>query len=254
MNIPILGPLLIVLASSLWAVDALIRTPLTQTIPSAAIVFYEHVFGVVILIPLFFKSFRVLKNLSVKTWLSIILLAFVSSVGGTVFFTQALSASFVTGDFITPLLLLKLQPIIVIGLSVMLLKEKISRQFYPFALIAIFGSYLMSFGTTIPSFHFSGKELVVLLSLAASFCWGLGTIISKTLLKQYSSQDATFLRFLAAIPVGFLVMILMNQFFPPSLLSSSDILRFIAIALSTGAVALLIYYAGLSRTHAHVST
>ncbi len=254
MNSLLAGPVFIMVAAALWALDALVRTPLTQHIPSAAIVFYEHLLGLVILSPLFFKSFPILKTIKFKTWISILLLSLVSSIGGTVLFTQALGASFATGDFITPLLLLKIQPVLVIILSIVFLKEKISSAFYPFAVLAFIGSYLMSFGLSMPSFNFAGKELVVFLSLSAAFCWGAGTIISKNLLKRFSTRDATFLRFLAAIPVGFVVMFLLHQTYPPASLSNADLLRFTIITLSTGAVALLIYYFGLSRTKAHIST
>jgi len=242
------------LAASLWALDALIRTPLTKTIPSASIVLYEHAIGLLVLSPIFIKSVPILRSLSTKTWAHVVLLSLVSSVGGTLLFTQALSASFATGDFITPLLLQKLQPLLVIALAALILKEKLHKQFFLWAPLALIGSYLMSFGLTLPHVSLANKELVVLLSLGAAACWGSGTIISKLLLSKYSPRDATFLRFLVAIPIAFVIAISLHQYAPLGTLTSANILRFILISITTGAAALLMYYHGLARTKAHIAT
>lgn len=242
------------IAASLWAIDALIRTPLTKTMPSASIVLYEHVIGLVVLSPVLFRSFSVILTLSKKTWIQVLLLSLVSSVGGTVLFTQALASSFATGDFITPLLLQKLQPIIVIVLAAIVLKEKLDKKFLLWAPLALLGSYLMSFGLTKPQLTFAGKELVVILSLGAALCWGTGTILSKALLSHYTYKQMTFLRFLAAIPLAFIVAVSLGQFMLPGLLTFDHVVRLTIISLSTGAVALLIYYAGLAKTNAHIAT
>ncbi len=248
------GPILVMVAASLWAVDALIRTPLTSTMPSASIVLYEHVIGLLVLTPTLFRSFSVVFTISKKTWIQVLLLSLVSSVGGTALFTQALANSFATGDFITPLLLQKLQPIFVIILAAVLLKEKVHKKFLFWAPLALLGSYLMSFGLTKPQLSFTGKELVVILSLGAALCWGTGTILSKALLRQYSYKQMIFLRFLTAIPLAFVVAVSLGQFLAPVLLTTDHVLRLTIISLSTGAVALLIYYAGLAKTNAHIAT
>ena len=56
------GPFLIMLAAALWAVDALLRGTLVQTMPAGAIVFYEHLIGFVILSPLFFQIFSKIQD------------------------------------------------------------------------------------------------------------------------------------------------------------------------------------------------
>lgn len=254
MNIPSSGPLMVMFAASLWAIDALIRTPLTKTIPSASIVLYEHVIGLLVLSPLFVRSLPILRTVSGKTWVHVFLLSLVSSVGGTILFTQALATSFATGDFVTPLLLQKLQPILVIVLAALLLKEKLHKEFLLWVPLALVGSYFISFGVTVPQLQFAGRELVVVLSLGAAVCWGSGTIISKILLRRYSPQDATLLRFIAAVPLALLVALTLHQYYPPTALTIDHVIRFVIISLSTGAVALLLYYAGLAKTKAHVAT
>jgi drug/metabolite transporter (DMT)-like permease len=240
-------------AASLWAIDALIRVPLTQTLSPMSIVFWEHVVGLFILLPFCIQSFRVLPILRRKDWVLITLLTLISSIGGTLLFTYALQASFSVGDFITPLLLQKLQPLFVILLSSLFLQERVTRKFFIYTALALIGSYLMSFGFTLPAYDLSGKTLIVLFALGASLLWGCGTILSKTLLKRYTAKDLTFIRFGLAIPIAFLVSLVI-QLPISSMTQPTELLRFILIALSTGAAGLFVYYKGLKYTPAHIAT
>ena len=177
-------------AASLWALDALFRTQLTYTIPTASIIFFEHLLGFIILSPVFFNNLRWIKALTKDTWKSLLILTLVSSVLGTILFTEALAQSFAYNDFITPILLQKLQPVFVVIMSAFLLKERLTLRFLLLAVAALIGSYLVSFGTMPISFSFKGKELIYLLAVGAALCWGPGTILSKkillsSLLQQY---------------------------------------------------------------------
>ncbi len=248
------GPLLVMLASSLWALDALIRTGLTRSIPPAGIVFWEHVFGFFFLFPVFVRSLPALRKLPAAVWAGAIALALVSGVGGTLLFTQALGTSFATGDFVTPLLLQKTQPIFVTFLAAIFLREALSLRFLLLVPIALIGSYMVSFGVQPLRLELAGKELVVLLSLGASAAWGSGTILSKTLLTKLSFPQATSLRFALTIPVAFSASVVLGQTFPPSSFVPQQLVRFLLIALTTGGGATLVYYAGLARTRANVAT
>lgn len=248
------GPFLIMLAASLWAVDALIRTPLTQVLPATNIVFWEHVVGLFLLSPLFWKVRNLFTKLTKIDWLNIIALTIVSSIGGTILFTLALQKSFATHDFVTPLLLQKTQPLIVIFLSAIFLKEKITKRYLLFAPLAILGSYLMSFGLTPIHFQLAGRELVFLLAIGAAAAWGSGTIFSKKVLVKLSFIESTCIRFLAAVPLGYATTLLFRQAPALSSITPNVLLRFILIGIATGAGALLIYYKGLARTQANVST
>lgn len=249
-----IGPFLIMFAASLWAIDALIRTSLTTAIPSASIVAIEHVFGFLLLVPIFFTSLRIYKKLTLHDWFIAITLALVSGVGGTTLFTQALGKSFATGDFVTPILLQKTQPVFVTILAALFLKEKLTFRFLALIPLALIGSYMVSFGVSPVKFQLTGKELIVLLSLGASLAWGSGTILSKTILKKLSFPQASTLRFLLTIPIAFFVAWILGQSYNPLVLQTTHIWRFILIALFTGAGAILIYYRGLKETEAKVST
>lgn len=249
------GPFIIMIAASFWAIDALFRTQLTYTIPSASIIFLEHLIGFVVLFPLVIKHFSEIRNMKKGEWLNFIALTIVSSVAGGLLFTQALSASFAQMDFITPLMLLKLQPVFVILLSALFLKEKLTLRFCIAATFAIVGSYIMNFGLTTPVFSLAGKTLVYILALGATVCWGVGTILSKRALSRISFPAASALRYGIAIPVALIFAYALGQTYDFTQLGFDQLWRFLLIGTITGgAAAIFIYYWGLRHTQAKVST
>lgn len=242
------------LAASLWAFDAVIRTVLSGKIPAASIVLIEHIIGFIFLIPLFIKGIKSYKKLNIKDWFWVFLMTLFNSVLGTTLFTLALAKSFAVYDFVTPLLLQKLQPVIVIILSAIFLKEKLSWKFLLMIPIVLIGSYMVGFSADPVSFSIQGKEEVALLALGAAFFWGSGIILNKIVLKKLTFTESISIRFLLAIPISFIFTLILGQTFPLSGLDGSDILRFVLIAFTTGAAALLLYYKGLQTTEAKVST
>jgi drug/metabolite transporter (DMT)-like permease len=249
------APIFIMLAASLWAVDAIFRTYLTYTIPPASIVMFEHLLGFIILSPFLFKYMLHIRKLKLKDWLNLIALTVVSSVLGTILFTEALARSFAEFDFVTPILLQKLQPVFVIIMSALFLKERITKRFVLWAAAAVIGSYLMTFGIAAVKLQLAGKELVYLLALGAAFCWGSGTILSKRALDVLPFPAATALRFLLAVPIAFIFAQFLGQTYNFSQLDASHLWRFVVIAsLTGGAFAIYLYYKGLQHTEAKIST
>ncbi len=248
------GPFLIMIAASLWAVDALLRGVLIKTMPPAAIVFFEHLIGFLILLPLFIRYIPKFKTLTGRDWGILLGLTVVSSALGTLLFTEALSRSFALYDFATPVLLLKLQPIFVIILAAIFLKEKLTLRFLVLVPVALIGSYLISFGWHAVPMVLSNRAIVYLLSIGATCAWGAGTILSKAALKKLSFSEATVMRYALAIPVTAIFMFSLRQTYGISNLELNQILRLLLIAFTTGAAAIFIYYKGLQRTEAKVST
>jgi len=239
----------------LWAIDALFRTQLTYTIPAASIIFFEHLIGFLLLSPIFFKNIAEVRSMKRGEWINFIALTIVSSVAGGLLFTQALASSFAQKDFITPILLIKLQPVFVIALSALILKEKLTARFCLFAALALVGSYIMSFGLTPISISLEGKVLVYVLALGATLCWGIGTILSKRALSNVSFSTATALRYGIAIPVALIFAYSLGQTYDFMNLGFDQLWRFLVIAgITGGAAAIFIYYRGLQNTKAQVST
>jgi hypothetical protein len=61
-----IAPLFIMIAAGLWALDAVLRSELSNTITPAGIVFMEHLVGFVIISPLFFRSIKKLELSIIK--------------------------------------------------------------------------------------------------------------------------------------------------------------------------------------------
>ena len=242
------------IAAGLWAVDALLRGTLIKTMPAGMIVFLEHLIGFIILSPLFFKYLPKFRTLTGRDWAVLTGLTIVSSALGTFLFTQALAKSFALYDFATPVLLLKLQPIFVIVLAAAFLKEKLTLRFLSLVPVALIGSYMISFGTAGIDLTLTNREIVYLLSIGATLCWGGGTILSKTILKKLSFAEATVIRYALAVPITLIFAFAIQQTYPVAQLHAGQLLRILIIALTTGAGAIFIYYKGLQTTEAKVST
>jgi drug/metabolite transporter (DMT)-like permease len=250
-----LAPFYVMLGASLWAIDGIFRTQLTFIVPTASIVLIEHLLGFLILSPIVFKHLSFFKKINLKTWIAILAMAVVSSVAGTLLFTEALRISFAGFDFATPILLQKLQPVFVILLSALFFREKITFKFIIASGAALMGSYLLSFGFNPTTLTLQGRELVFILSLGAAFAWGSGTILSKHSLSKIPFEFLTALRFGVAIPVAFLATLILNQGFSFGDISLGNWVRFLVISgITGGALAIYLYYKGLKYTQAKVAT
>lgn len=243
---------MVAFASSLWAMDGLLRAKLTFAIPSATIVFLEHLVGFIILLPFVYRVFFKLNKIDNRVWVELFILSLFSSVLGTILFTAALNMAFSVNDFATPILLQKLQPVFVVLLSTIFLRVNISFKFALSGLVALIGSYLISFGFGLPEMN--AKLLIVIMSFGAALCWGGGTILSKKLLTKFSNIEATGLRFLLAVPISFVFSLILRENFDYTSINTDQILSFLFIGLSTGAVSIIIYYKGLQRISPAVST
>ncbi|MCX6732935.1 MAG: EamA family transporter, partial [Candidatus Roizmanbacteria bacterium] len=82
------GPLLIIIAASLWAVDGIVRRSL-YSLPPSVIVFFEHLIGSILLFPIVSKGFKK-EKLNAKEWAAIGTVSLFSGLLGTLLFTSAL--------------------------------------------------------------------------------------------------------------------------------------------------------------------
>lgn len=246
------GPLFIVIAALFWSFDGILRRSL-YSLPSTVVVFYEHLLGAIILLPMFIKFRSDLKKMNRKEWIAIILVSLFSGALGTIFYTSALSmVNYI--QFSVVVLLQQLQPVWAILAARILLKEKLSKDFLPYAILGIIAAYLITFKDLRINFV-SGKETIIaaILALSAGFVWAVSTSFSKIVLNKISFWTATSLRFWFA-PI-FALIFVFGQNHQQSLvaLTSTQWITLLTITFSTGMVALVIYYFGLRKTPARVS-
>lgn len=185
-----LGIFFVILAGLLWAIDTLIRYPLLGAGVSALrIVFTEHLFLVLIFIPILFKKRALLWQSKISSLFYMIIIGVFGSAVGTLSFTKA----FLLINPSLVILLQKLQPIISFSLAHLFLGEKMKRPFILWAAVAMCGGLLISSPDIMPglaSFDFKVAFLSdqaihgYALTLLAVVSWGASTVFGKLLTRE----------------------------------------------------------------------
>ncbi len=246
------GPVLIVLASVLWALDGILRRSLFS-LPPITIVFFEHLIGLILLAPFFVPKLKK-EMLTMKEVGLMSFVALLSGVLGTLWFTTALvSVNFI--PFSIVFLILYLEPIFAITTAHLLLKEKVSSKFIAWGALALVAAYFATFkGGVVNLATGSGTVTAALYALGATAAWGISTAFSKKFLQKRSDTVATGVRFALTTAFAFVGVMLMGNSASLSQPTVSQLSRLLVIALSTGMVALWLYYRGLKQTEAKVTT
>ncbi len=245
------GPWLVALAAFLWAIDAPFRKYLISGLSSTTIVFLEHILISVVVLVCLWPYFKEFKKLGWRGWLAVIFIGAGGSALATVLFTQSF-------HYVNPsvaILLQKIQPLVAILLAVLVLRERLNKRFWLWAVLALAGAYIVSFPEITPSGLSLGSGAVgVFLALGAAFLWGGSTVLGRYLLKNISWQAMTAVRFLTALLFLFLIQLYYGRLGEIGAASSTDWLYVFIIAVVAGFVSLFIYYRGLKFTSASVAT
>src|SRR3989338_6894608 len=164
------GPIFILIAATLWAFDGLIRQHL-YSLPPITIIFFEHLIGLIILSPFVFKYVFKTK-LSSREWWLVVLIAILSGLFGTLWFTTALGkVHFISISVV--FLLQKLQPIFAITTARIFLKEKLDQRYIKWAVLALVAAYFVTFKNGYVNFATGeGTFIAALYALGAAFAWG----------------------------------------------------------------------------------
>lgn len=247
------GPILIVLAAILWALDGLLRRSL-YSLPPLTIVFLEHFVGLCLLIPFMPRVITEMKSWSLKQWSWGAWIATFSGVFGTLWFTTALlSVQFV--PFSVVFLLQKLQPVFVFVTAVLMLGERPSGKRMAWSALALIAAYFVTFPLGKVNLATGSGTLVAAgYALAAAFAWGTSTVFSRLLLQNQSNSSALIVRFGFASLVAGAMLWLMPTANQVMTVTPTQLGTLFLIAFSTGMVALAIYYKGLAKTAPSVAT
>lgn len=245
------GPLLIFFAAILWGLDGILRRSLFD-LPPITIVFFEHVIGAFLIAPFFFRSAK--TKFTPKDWGAIGLVSLFSGVLGTLFFTTALlKVMFI--PFSVVFLIQKLQPIFAIGTSALVLRERITKPYLVWAVLALIAGYFVTFPEGRVNLAEGGAHLTAaLFAFLAAICWGSSTAFSRYLLLRHSNTAVTALRFFITAPLALIAVFFLNAQSSLQKLEAPDVGTLFLIAFSTGLVALWIYYRGLKQTPVMVAT
>ncbi|MEW9698406.1 DMT family transporter [Paenibacillus sp. SI8] len=246
----------VALGATLWGLDPLFRILLLKSFTSSQIVFMEHVLLAFYALPVLIKYRRTLTG---KLTLAVIGALLFISWGGSAIATIFFTSAFVHGNANAVLLLQKLQPLFAIILARFMLKESLPSKFFVYILVALLGTYLLTFGFGAPDLGWNDLgTMSCLFSILAACLWGGSTVMGKFLLqKQLDFPVVTSLRFLLAIPL--LAVILLGSGDVWQVDSHFGGLTIIAVnllfqAFFPGLISMLLYYKGLSSTKAFLAT
>jgi drug/metabolite transporter (DMT)-like permease len=248
------GPFLIVAAAVLWALDGILRRSLFA-LPPLTIVFFESLIGTIILLPFFIRhQMQSYSGISMRTFGFASLVALLSGLLGTLWFTTALiQVGFIS--FSVVFLLQKLQPIFAIASAKLFLKENLPANYLKWAGLALFASFFVTFPLgQVTIGEQSAAIAAALFALGAAAAWGTSTTFSKMLLKTTTTLTATTLRFFLSTVFGLFALLYIGQAPHLETISLNNYFTLVIIALSTGMVALYLYYSGLKKTQAKIST
>ena len=241
---------LVAIGAALWGTDAIFRQSLAQQVSASTLVFAEHLILVLVLLPFLPRSLRAFGRLATGPKVAVVAIGAGASALATVLFTIAFRISSEHGDYVTPVVVQHLQPLVAIGGAVFLLGERVRSRFALFAVPAIVGVWLLAFPDP---FDITVSRLgVVLLALAAAVLWAGGTVLGHLVATELEPVELTTLRFAFGLPTAAVIVAVSgNTFWVPNLSSTWAV---VGLALVPGLLAMVLYYIGLRRTAASRAT
>jgi len=240
------GIVLVAVAAALWGLDAWIRAPLAHSTAVGTIVFGEHLILVLCTLPLALGALAAVFRLGWRYVLAAIVIGAGSSAVATILFTQA----FVEGsDFVTPVVLQKIQPVVAVVAAGAILGERPRPRFALYLVPALVGAWLIGVQHPLhPTVHGLKPTLY---ALGAAVLWALGTVLGRYLARELRFEHVTTLRFVFGLPASAIALLVLGT---PAFASGHDTFWIAVLALVTGLVALSLYYYGLKRTPAVAAT
>src|SRR5436189_4683666 len=235
------GVVLVAVAAALWGLDPILRKPLASSTSATTIVFGEHVILVLLTLPLLVPAIPAMRRAGPRYVAASVFVGAGASAIATILFTDALFHS----DFITPVVLRKVQPpIAVIGAAV-ILRERPRPRFAWFLVAALLGFWLVNQPHPLePTAH--GLRPVIE-SLAAAILWAFGTVLGRYMGRELEFQYILSLRFFFGLVASAIALPIMGA---KAYAGAHDSLWIAYYAIATGLISLALYYYGLRRTPA----
>jgi drug/metabolite transporter (DMT)-like permease len=164
-------------------------------------------------------------------------------------FTKAFALAAEHYDYVTPLVLQQLQPIIAVALAVVILGERLRPTYALYAVPALIGAWLLAFAEP---FDVQVSELTpALLALGAAALWAAGTVLGRLVGFSLTPREVTTLRYVFGL-LGAAVAVWITG--APYAAGWHNAVGLLLLALIPGLLALWIYYRGLANTAASRAT
>lgn len=244
MNIERKSSLLILFACLLWAVDLLVRYPISLEMSFVSIVFIESLIGLVFISPVLVKNFREIKNLSLKEWM---IALFIGGVGMSIAgYLQTACIQKATPGLFSFFQIF--QPLFVIYMAHLFLREKVDNMYVYWGIWVVLSAILM-FSVDL-EIMFASEFIFtdMLIALLTMLIWGLCTILAKRFLRTRSVLTLVGLRWFFAFIVSSIILLAEGETIPTQTLFQEDIAyRFLFISVIAGLISMNLYYSGLKQ-------
>jgi drug/metabolite transporter (DMT)-like permease len=250
------GPWLVGLGAALWGTESAWRIPLNELLDAKVIVFWEHIFILVMFLPILISRLHEIPRVHARAWGFLIFSGFAGSAVGTVFFTLALKY----GNPTVVNVILNVQPVISTVGAFLLFGDRLARQFFLYAAIAIVAGIFVSvaYPTQIGvSFERAGLNVGTAYALICALFWGLSTVAGRGVMVGMSLRLASSMRIVIGLVCMTLILLIYGKLngaalWPPPAQAhpiKAIVLLFFLASIS-GGIPLLIYFQGLHLTRA----
>jgi len=250
------GPWLVGLGAALWGTESAWRIPLNALFDAKVIVFWEHVFILIMFLPILVSHLYEIPKIHARTWGFLLFSGFAGSAVGTIFFTLALKY----GNPTVVNVILNIQPVISTMGAFLLFGDRLARQFFSYAGIAIVTGIFVSVAhpTMIGvSFERAGLNLGTGYALVCAVFWGLATVAGRGVMTGMSLRLASSMRIVVGLACMTVILLAYGKLngaalWPPAAQAhvTKAIVLLILLASISGGIPLLIYFQGLHLTRA----
>lgn len=250
----ITGSLAIGFSAVLWGFDGAVLTPRLYNLDVVYVVFILHLLPFLLMNLFMFGEYRNIRLMPRK---DIIIFLLISLFGGAIGTLAIVKALFLMNfnHLSVVILLQKLQPVFAILLATTFLHEKLRKNFYYWAALAVLGGYFLAFGFSLPDLKSDTKTVYAsLLAILATLSFSSSTVLSKKILGTYTFTTSTFYRYGFTSFIMLIFMLIIGDFSQFGKTTSENWMFIIIIGLTTGSGAILLYYYGLRKVKASLAT
>jgi drug/metabolite transporter (DMT)-like permease len=250
------GPWLVGLGAALWGTESAWRIPLNELFDARVIVFWEHVFILITFLPILIPRLHEVPKIRARTWGFLLFSGFAGSAVGTIFFTLSLKY----GNPTVVNVILNIQPVISTIGAFLLFGDRLARQFFFYAAVAIVAGVFVS--VTNPSmigvsFEQAGLNLGTGYALICALFWGLSTVAGRGVMMGMSLRLASSMRIVVGLACMTLILLVYGKLDGAALWPATAqahtgkaIVLLFCLASISGGIPLLIYFQGLRLTRA----
>ncbi len=250
------GPWLVGLGAGLWGTESAWRIPLNELFDARVIVFWEHVFILITFLPILIPRLHEVPKIRARTWAFLLFSGFAGSAVGTIFFTLSLKY----GNPTVVNVILNIQPVISTIGAFLLFGDRLARQFFFYAAVAIVAGVFVS--VTNPSmigvsFEQAGLNLGTGYALICALFWGLSTVAGRGVMMGMSLRLASSMRIVVGLACMTLILLAYGKLDGAALWPAAAqahtgkaIVLLFCLASISGGIPLLIYFQGLRLTRA----